>query len=88
MNLSRNYILSGITELLVLFFLSKRDSYIYELTQAISVFSEGCIELAQNTVYAGAYKLEREKKITEYSKVIEKNEPGFIIIWKNLAKSI
>jgi len=66
----RNYILSGITELLVLFFLSKRDGYIYEIAQAVSTYSEGKIVLGQNTIYAVAYKLEREGKISEYTKLI------------------
>lgn len=66
----RNYILSGITELLVLYFLSKRDGYIYEISQAISAYSEGKIAPGQNTIYAVAYKLEREGKITEYTKLI------------------
>lgn len=66
----KNYFTTGITELLILFLLSKRDYYVYEITKTISNSSEGLLNISQNTIYTATYKLENEKKISEYSKLV------------------
>lgn len=66
----KNYFINGITELLILFLLSKRDYYVYEITKTIADSSEGLLNISQNTIYTATYKLENEKKISEYSKLV------------------
>lgn len=67
---TRHNLISGITDLLVLSILSKGDRYIYGLTKSIHDYSEGKINISLNTVYTVTYKLENEKKITQYSKLV------------------
>jgi len=69
---AKNYFLSGITELLILYFLNQKDCYVYEITKAISDFSGGALVISQNTIYTAAYKLENDNMITEYSKLVGK----------------
>lgn len=69
---NKNYFINGITELLVLYLLSKKDCYVYEITKAVSELSEGNLSISQNTIYTAAYKLENECKISEYSKLVGK----------------
>lgn len=69
---AKNYFLSGITELLILYFLNQKDCYVYEITKAISDFSDGALVISQNTIYTAAYKLEKDNMITEYSKLVGK----------------
>lgn len=67
---NKNYFISGITEMLVLFFLNQKDCYVYEITKAVSELSDGCLSISQNTIYTATYKLENEGKISEYSKLV------------------
>ncbi len=67
---TRHNLISGITDLLVLSILSRGDRYIYGLAKSIHDFSEGKINISLNTVYTVTYKLENEKKITQYSKLV------------------
>ncbi|MCR5461079.1 MAG: PadR family transcriptional regulator [Acetatifactor sp.] len=66
----KNYFISGITDMLVLYFLNQKDCYVYEITKAVSELSEGSLNLNQNTIYTAAYKLEKEGMISEYSKLV------------------
>ncbi len=70
--MSKNYFINGITDLLILSLLDNHDSYMYEIVKSISDFSEGLLSISQNTIYTAAYKLEREGKISEYSKLVGK----------------
>lgn len=70
--MSRNYFINGITDLLILSLLDNHDSYMYEIVKSISDFSEGLLFISQNTIYTAAYKLERDGKISEYSKLVGK----------------
>lgn len=67
---SKNYFLNGVTELLILSILNKSDTYIYNIKKIISKISDDNFSMSQNTIYAAAYKLENEGKITEYSKLV------------------
>ena len=66
----KNYFISGITDMLVLYFLNQKDCYVYEITKAVSELSEGRLNLNQNTIYTATYKLEKEGMISEYSKLV------------------
>lgn len=63
---------SGITEILILAILNHHDSYAYEIVKYIKEYSEGCLAISQNTIYAVTYKLENEGKISQYSKLVGK----------------
>jgi len=67
---SKNYFLNGVSELLILSILDKNDSYIYEIKKIIDEMSNDYLPISQNTIYAAAYKLEEEEKISEYSKLV------------------
>lgn len=67
---SKNYFLSGITELLILKILKQGDSYVYDITKKIHELSNGSLSISQNTIYAATYKLELDKKVSEYSKLV------------------
>ena len=69
---SKNYFLNGVAELLILSILEKKDTYIYDIKKKISESSNDTLPMSQNTIYAAAYKLENEGKITEYSKLVGK----------------
>lgn len=66
----KNYFINGITELLILSLLSRQDCYVYEITKTIADSSEGLLHISQNTIYTATYKLENEKRISEYSKLV------------------
>lgn len=66
--ISRNQFQNGITDLIILLLLSEKDCYVYEIVKDIQRLSEGFLSLSQNTIYTAAYKLEKEGKISEYSK--------------------
>ncbi len=66
----RNYFINGITELLILSILKEHDSYVYDITKTIQEDSLGLLSISQNTIYAAAYKMEREGRISEYSKLV------------------
>lgn len=68
----KNYLVTGITELLILSILDKHDSYVYEITKNVSDLSGGLLSISQNTVYTATYKLETEGKISAYSKLVGK----------------
>ena len=65
---SKNYFLNGVAELLII--LKNNDTYIYDIKKTISEISNDVLPMSQNTIYAAAYKLENEKKISEYSKLV------------------
>ena len=65
---SRNPFQNGITDLIILLLLSEKDCYVYEIVKDIQRLSEDFLSLSQNTIYTAAYKLEKEGKISEYSK--------------------
>ena len=67
---SKNYFLNGVAELLILSILKNNDTYIYDIKKTISEISNDVLPMSQNTIYAAAYKLENEKKISEYSKLV------------------
>lgn len=69
---NKNSIVTGITDLLVLSILDKEDSYVYEITKIINNCSENLLGISHNTVYTATYKLEEEKMITEYSRLVGK----------------
>ncbi len=67
-----NYFFSGITDMLVLYFLKQKDCYGYEMTKAVSELSEGLLSISINTIYTAIYKLENDGMISEYSKRVGK----------------
>lgn len=71
-DMSKNYFMSGITDLLILAILDKGDRYMYEIVKCITDFSKGKLEISQNTIYTVAYKLGDDGKISEYSKLVGK----------------
>lgn len=66
----KNSLLTGVTDLLVLFILDRQDSYVYDITKTISRESEGLLSISQNTIYTAVYKLEEAGMISEYSKLV------------------
>lgn len=68
----KNSLITGITDLLVLSILDKKDSYVYEITKTISNSSNGLLSISQNTVYTATYKLAEANMISEYSKLVGK----------------
>lgn len=69
---TRNSLITGITELLVLSFLNHKDSYVYEITKKITEYSNNLLSISQNTIYTVVYKLEEDKRIKEYSQLVGK----------------
>ena len=69
---AKNYFINGITELLILSILKNRDSYVYEIVKTITELSGGLLNISQNTIYTAAYKLGKENKISEYTKLVGK----------------
>lgn len=67
---NRNYFMNGITDLLILSMLAKKDCYVYEITKGIQNMSDGQLVISQNTIYTATYKLENEHCISEYSKLV------------------
>ena len=67
---SKNYFLNGVAELLILSILKNQDTYIYDIKKTISEITDDILPMSQNTIYAAAYKLENEEKISEYSKLV------------------
>ena len=70
--MSKNYFMSGITDLLILAILDNGDRYMYEIFRCISELSHGKLDISQNTIYTVAYKLGDDGKISEYSKLVGK----------------
>jgi len=69
---SKNFFLNGVSDLLILSILNSNDSYIYEIKKIIDEMSNDYLPISQNTIYAAAYKLEEEGKISEYTKLVGK----------------
>lgn len=69
---NKNSLMTGITDLLVLAILFREDNYVYAITKLIEESSKGLLSISQNTVYTVVYKLEEEKLISEYSKLVGK----------------
>lgn len=69
---NRNQFQNGITDLIILLLLSEKDCYVYEIVKDIQKLSQGMLSLSQNTIYTAAYKLEKEEKISEYSRLVGK----------------
>ena len=63
---NKNYLMSGITELLILSILNDHDSYVYEIGKIIQTESKELLSISQNTIYTATYKLEKEHKISTY----------------------
>lgn len=67
---NKNYFITGITELLFLSILLRRDCYVYDITKTIEAYSGGLLTISPNTIYTVAYKLEQEGYISEYAKLV------------------
>lgn len=63
---------TGVTDLLMLSILKHQDSYMYDIINAITRLSDGKIVISQNTAYTVAYRLEKEGKVSSYSKLVGK----------------
>ena len=62
----------GTVEMLVLFLLSKKDLYGYEITTLIRKLSEGDLVISESTLYPTFYKLLEKGYITDKEVVIGK----------------
>ncbi|MFR2750033.1 PadR family transcriptional regulator [Eubacterium ramulus] len=80
--MSRNYFLTGITELLILTILKHQDSYAYEITKIIQQESLELISISHATIYTAIYKLENENYISEYSKKVGKKKGTSILSYR------
>ena len=76
--MSRNYFLTGITELLILTILKHQDSYAYEITKIIQQKSLELISISHATIYTAIYKLEKENYILNTVERLEKKEYEYI----------
>lgn len=68
--MNKNHFINGFTDLLILSLLDYKDCYMYEIVKSIFEFSEGLLNISQNTIYTAAYKLEKDGCITEYSQLV------------------
>lgn len=60
----------GYVELLILKLLSENDLYGYEMTQLITKRGDGYIKVPEGSLYPTLYKLEDNKLISSYEKVV------------------
>ena len=67
---SKNFFITGVTEMLFLSLLAQKDSYVYGITKTIEGYSSGLLTISPNTIYTVAYKLEQDGLISEYSKLV------------------
>lgn len=68
--MDKNCFTTGITELLILSILKHQESYMYEITNAITQYSNEKVAIPQNTIYSVAYRLEKEGKISGRSEKV------------------
>lgn len=69
----KNSLLTGITDLLVLSILKEKgDSYVYEISKYITSYSKELLSISHNTIYTVMYKLEEDKIVSEYTKLVGK----------------
>ncbi|WP_219622794.1 PadR family transcriptional regulator [Peribacillus deserti] len=62
----KSELLKGITEMVILTFLSVEDMYGYELTEKIEKESEGYLKMKEGTLYPALKKLEAKGMIESY----------------------
>lgn len=67
---SKNFFITGVTEMLFLSLLSQKDSYVYDITKTIEDYSGGLLTISPNTIYTVAYKLEQDGLISEYATLV------------------
>ncbi len=67
---SKNFFITGVTEMLFLSLLSQKDSYVYDITKTIEDYSGGLLTISPNTIYTVAYKLEQDGLISEHSTLV------------------
>lgn len=67
---SKNYFITGVTELLLLTLLLRKDGYVYDVAKSVQELSGGLLSISPNTIYTVAYKLEQEGYISEYTKQV------------------
>lgn len=69
---NKNPLLNGITDLLILKILSNNDDYAYNMRKIIMEAIQDNFTVSLNTIYTSIYKLENQKYISEYSKLVGK----------------
>lgn len=62
----------GTVEMLILFLLSKKDMYGYELSKALSDKSKGLYEIQEGSMYPTLYRLIEKNYISDEKKLIGK----------------
>jgi PadR family transcriptional regulator PadR len=62
----------GTVEMLILFLLSKKDMYGYELSKELSEKSGGLYEIQEGSMYPTLYRLIEKKYISDYKELIGK----------------
>lgn len=67
---SKNFFITGVTEMLFLSLLAQKDSYVYDITKTIEDYSGGLLTISPNTIYTVAYKLEQDGLISEYATLV------------------
>ena len=67
---SKNFFITGVTEMLFLSLLAQKDSYVYDITKTIEGYSGGLLTISPNTIYTVAYKLEQDGLISEYASLV------------------
>lgn len=67
---SKNFFITGVTEMLFLSLLAQKDSYVYDITKTIEDYSGGLLAISPNTIYTVAYKLEQDGLISEYATLV------------------
>ena len=63
---TKNFFMSGFTDMLVLLILRNEDAYTYDIAKKISNLSDGKLNISLNTLYTVIYKFEEEGYISEY----------------------
>lgn len=67
---SKNFFITGVTEMLFLSLLAQKDSYVYDITKTMDEYSGGLLTISPNTIYTVAYKLEQDGLISEYPTIV------------------
>lgn len=97
MTKNRSNFKMGTVEMIILFLLTKRPFYGYEITSLVEKLSEGNIGITESTLYPTLYKLLGNKYISDrevpgrqetYESILSSRRDQAKNIWKNCSQNI
>lgn len=77
----------GSLEMLILVLLQGGDKYGYEISQTIGDRSSSVITMPEGSLYPTLYRLEKEKCITSYKKLVGERRTRVYITWSRWGKN-